>query len=287
MDGFCDELFALLDAKLFQNVDRSVGRPGMDIWPIFVLGLLKQALNVDFDRTHDLANNHQTVRQFLGHADWFAPEPVYTRRTIIENMSLLTPALLATINLLVVQYGPDLLGPSTDPNFGARVDSFVVETDVHDPTDISLLWDRMRVLLRTVGHDYRQHQFEGWPHWQHWQQKTYQLFQNVRQTRTAKRADVVADLRCCRDLVARLRQTDPVLGPLARFIWHTERQIDRRLLQGQMIPNAEKVYSVFEEHTRWLKQGKAGVPVELGVPVSVIEDHRGFCVEPYDYVGGS
>ncbi|MCY4204013.1 MAG: hypothetical protein OXD38_15645, partial [Aestuariivita sp.] len=76
MDGFCDELFALLDAKLFQNVDRSVGRPGMDIWPIFVLGLLKQALNVDFDRTHDLANNHQTVRQFLGHADWFAPEPV-------------------------------------------------------------------------------------------------------------------------------------------------------------------------------------------------------------------
>ncbi|MCY4202586.1 MAG: hypothetical protein OXD38_08240 [Aestuariivita sp.] len=54
-----------------------------------------------------------------------------------------------------------------------------------------------------------------------------------------------------------------------------------------MIPNAEKVYSVFEEHTRWLKQGKAGVPVELGVPVSVIEDHRGFCVEPYDYVGGS
>ena len=43
-----------------------------------------------------------------------------------------------------------------------------------------------------------------------------------------------------------------------------------------MIPNAEKVYSVFEEHTRWIKKGKAGVPVELGVPVSVIEDHRGF-----------
>ena len=100
----------MLDANLFQNVDRSVGRPGMDIWPILVLGLLKQARNVDFD----LANNHKTVRQFLGHADWFAPEPVYTRRTIIKTVNLLTPELLVVINLLVVKYGPDLLGQAAD-----------------------------------------------------------------------------------------------------------------------------------------------------------------------------
>ena len=175
-------------------------------------GLLQQARNVDFDRTFELANNHQTVRQFLGQADWFAPEPVYTRRTISANVSLLTPALLATINLLVVQYGHDLLGQAADQNFVAWVDSLVVETDGHDPTDISLLWDRMMVLLRSVGRDDQQYRFEGW---RHWLQKTYQLFQNVRQTRTAKRADVVADLRGCRDLVARRRQTYQVHGPLA------------------------------------------------------------------------
>ncbi len=287
MDGFCDELFALLDAKLFQNADRSVGRPGMDLWQIFVLGMLKQVLKVDFDRTHDMANNHKTVRQFLGHADLFEPEQEHTLRTIIDNVNLLTPEPLAEISLLVVRCGHGLPGRSTDQKFGARVDSFVVETDVHYPTDTGLLWDSMRVLLRTVGHDYRKYRLAGWRNWRHWRQKTYKLSQNVRQTRKAQRGDVIAYLRCCRGLVARLRETHQVHGPpdantrgrVSRFIWHAERQIDqvdRRLLQGQSIPNAEKVHSVFEEHTRWITKGKAGVPVELGVPVSVIEDHRGF-----------
>ena len=33
-----------------------------------------------------------------------------------------------------------------------------------------------------------------------------------------------------------------------------------------------KVFSIFEGHTRWISKGKAGTPVELGVPVAVIED---------------
>ena len=36
------------------------------------------------------------------------------------------------------------------------------------------------------------------------------------------------------------------------------------------------MFSVFEEHTRWIAKGKAGVPVELGVPVCVIEDQHQF-----------
>ena len=48
-------------------------------------------------------------------------------------------------------------------------------------------------------------------------------------------------------------------------------QIDRRVLQGETIPQQEKVFSLFEPHTRWCAKGKAGVPVELGVPVRVVE----------------
>ncbi len=57
---------------------------------------------------------------------------------------------------------------------------------------------------------------------------------------------------------------------------HTKRQIDqtdRRILQGEEIPQKEKVLSVFEEHTLWISKGKAGDPVELGVPVAIVEDH--------------
>ena len=73
--------------------------------------------------------------------------------------------------------------------------------------------------------------------------------------------------------------------PTARFtalddyLAHAERQIDqvrRRVLLGERIPHAEKVFSIFEPHTEWISKGKAGVPVELGLRVLVSEDQYGF-----------
>lgn len=40
-------------------------------------------------------------------------------------------------------------------------------------------------------------------------------------------------------------------------------QVERRLLKGETIPQDEKAFSIFEEHTRWISKGKAGVPVCL------------------------
>ena len=63
-------LFALLDEHILPEADRTVGRPGMELWQILVLGVLKQGLGCDFDRLHDLANHHATIRAFLGHGDF-------------------------------------------------------------------------------------------------------------------------------------------------------------------------------------------------------------------------
>lgn len=63
------------------------------------------------------------------------------------------------------------------------------------------------------------------------------------------------------------------------FITHAKLQIDqiqRRVLNGEKIPPEEKVYSIFESHTEWISKGKAGVPQELGVKVSIVEDQYGF-----------
>ena len=60
------------------------------------------------------------------------------------------------------------------------------------------------------------------------------------------------------------------------LVAHARRQIDQvdlRLLRGETIPHEEeKVFSIFEGHTRWISKGKAGTPVQLGVPVGLIED---------------
>jgi IS5 family transposase len=66
---------------------------------------------------------------------------------------------------------------------------------------------------------------------------------------------------------------------IKHFVGHAERQIDqihRRVLQGETIPHQEKVFSIFEPHTEWVCKDKAGVPVELGLRVCILEDQHQF-----------
>ena len=134
-------------AKL-PEVDRTVGRPGMELWRILVLGVLKQGLACDFDRLHDLANHHQTIRSFLGHSD-FGDETYYEYQTVVDNVSLLTAGVCCRRwGVWWWRAGTRSLKKSLASHCAGRCDSFVVETNVHYPTDVSLLWDAMRCLLR-------------------------------------------------------------------------------------------------------------------------------------------
>ena len=53
-------------------------------------------------------------------------------------------------------------------------------------------------------------------------------------------------------------------------------QIIRRVCFDETIPHHEKIFSIFEPHTEWISKGKAGVPVELGLRVNLIEDQDQF-----------
>ena len=168
---WCDEalrarLFVLLDEHILPEADRTVGRPGMDLWQILVLGVLKQGLGCDFDRLHDLTNHHQTIRAFLGHGD-FDDKTRYEYQTVVDNVSLLTPELLSAVGRLVVESGHKVAKKKPGEPLRGRCDSFVVETDVHYPTDVSLLWDAVRCLLRETGLTAEQYAVRGWRQWRH------------------------------------------------------------------------------------------------------------------------
>ena len=63
------------------------------------------------------------------------------------------------------------------------------------------------------------------------------------------------------------------------FMQHADRQIEqivRRVIQGEPIAHEDKVFSIFEPHTEWISKGKAGVPVELGVKLCILEDQHQF-----------
>jgi len=90
-------------------VSAETGRPGMEQWKILVLGTLRLGLNADYDRIQELANQHATIRQMLGHGLWDEGEP-YALQTLRDNLRLFTPEVLDQINQVVVAAGHNLAG---------------------------------------------------------------------------------------------------------------------------------------------------------------------------------
>ena len=184
-----------------------------------------------------------------------------------------------------------------------RCDSFVVETDVHFPTDINLLFDGTRKTIDTCVKLAHRYGLTGWRQHRYHQaqlKKQYRRVQKLKHSTSkdpAKRqqkAEAIAEahrtyLRMAQahlERAERSRQevgvtpeTEPLLRDLDHYMGHARHQIDlieRRVLQGERIPHEEKIFSIFEPHTEWISKGKAGVPVELGLRVNVVEDEHRF-----------
>ena len=283
-----DRLFALMDEHFLPGINRKVGRPGMAMWSILVMAVVKQGLGCDFDRLHELANQHKTLRNFFGHTD--SDKKRYHYQTLVDNVSLLTPELLGKVNLLIVESGHTVVGKKPGEPLRGRCDSFVVETNVRYPTDVGLLRDAILCMLRYAGPLGSRHKVLKWRQWQKLRKSIRDLFNKIRKTRRANRKDIKAYLKACANLIGRIKalllelaakEVSPkIINKIMYFVMHAVRQIDqidRRLLKGETIPQNEKVFSIFEPHTRWISKGKAGCPVELGVPVCIIED-------PYQFI---
>ena len=103
-----DAVFDVLCRHISEEVDFENGRPGMDLWVLLVLGTLRLGLNCDYDRLHDLANEHKTIRAMLGHGDW-RDEHFYGLQTLKDNVALLTEEMLQDINAIVVKAGHKLV----------------------------------------------------------------------------------------------------------------------------------------------------------------------------------
>ena len=145
-DEVREKVFRLLEENIEPETNKETGCPGMSLWNIFVMGVFRLDLNWDYDHLHGQVNNHKTLRQMLGHADIFDSH-YYHLQTIKDNVRLLTPELLDKINQVVVEAGHAVVKKKENAGLRGRCDSFVVETNVHYPTDISLLYDAMRKVI--------------------------------------------------------------------------------------------------------------------------------------------
>jgi IS5 family transposase len=193
----------------------------------------------------------------------------------------------------------------------SRVDSTVSETDIHYPTDASLLSDSVRVITRLVG-------------------RLGEMFPNLSQgfvnhTRRAKRRTRELDkigssgrkrsfrrkyrelVRTTQKVVDKARQVvqnSKNVGPLSleqadaverlcselhqycEIAEQVIQQTSRRVFQGEEVPVQNKIFSIFETHTDLIKRGKVRKPIEFGHKIFFAESGNGL-VTDYQILDGN
>lgn len=283
------------------------GRPGMHQWKILVMGVLKLCLGADYDRLVELANHHDLIRQMLDCDDGFGKFNVYKLQTVRDNVHLFTSEHMDRINQLVVHSGHALLGHGVDDKISGRCDSFVLKTDVSFPTDIGLLFTAIRKVIELCRHLY------GDAGVGDWRQSTYNIRRFKRQYRIiqkmkhstskneARKQEIAKKiimehntyLEMAQGFLARAEDTIKAymacehgsllaqleIDSLQNYMGDATLlmdQIVRRVVNDEKIPHKEKMFSLFQKHTEWISKGKAGVPVELGLRVCIMEDHDQF-----------
>ena len=302
------EIFALLEQKMVAD-KKATGRPGMELWQILVLGVVRLGLDANWDRLEDLGNHHILLRQMLGVAEtpWGTEAKVFNHQTLRDNVALVDETLLQQINSLVAAAGRAVFEKKESAPVEAlaiKVDTYVLETDVHFPTDLNLLWDAGRKCVDLV-EKYRDQLSYALPHWRKvkdWRRRLKALERITSKTvfggganKEARVRQTVRDyLECARQLSAKVAGS--LLGlceqavpaehweALAYFEGMLDKHIDlveRRLLREEKIPAAEKVFSLFEPHTEWIAKGKQRPSVELGHRLLIATDQH-HLIQDYD-----
>src|SRR5688572_8968003 len=111
-----EQVFATLELKVVGG-KKATGRPGLNLWQILVLGVVRLGLDCDYDRLEDLANHHTLLRQILGLPPVPAPnEKPFHHKTLSENVCHLDEEVLAQINAIIAQSGRGLFKKKKKPN---------------------------------------------------------------------------------------------------------------------------------------------------------------------------
>jgi len=238
----------------------------------------------------------------MGIGDW-EDQTDFDWRRIRDNLCLLRPATLEKINHQLVAAGHELVPEAIT---AVRGDTFVVETNIHYPTESSLIEDGLRKVVTLAAGLAKTHGQPGWRQHEHLLRNIKEIVRGIRRATGAKSqgADRLKPgyeqlLTAAEELLQRARQllvslhidTEAAgidwLGAglpgrceeLLHYVQLTAKVCGtarRRVLLGETVPNDEKIFSIFEPHTELIKRGKQPDPIQYGHRVLVIEDAVGF-----------
>jgi IS5 family transposase len=298
---FLDRHGALVEA-VRQDLERGLknpatGRDGMSPQQVLRSLVLQRVKNWDYRELRERIADGLSLRRFTDFYSRCVPKHDAFNRAFNQ----LTSGTLRAINEAIVQAAIEL---GLEDGAKLRVDTTVVETDIHYPTDSTLLWDSVRVITRLIGRlgEWLPQAVVGFANRTRRARRRMQEIQRMtpkeRQQRQRRKyrdllrtsEQVVHSTREVLKKTSNVRTINPLsdlaLRDLRAQIEHYcelgERVIDqtrRRILEGQSVPAEQKLYSIFEPHTDLIKRGKAQTPVEFGHKVFLAESAQGLITQ--------
>jgi transposase, IS5 family len=301
--SYNEQIFNILEDIILKG-KKETGRIGLNLWQIFVLAQYRLALNLDYDRLHYMTHSDSILRQLLG----IETESTFKRieisyQRIIDNVHLLDNDALKKINDVIVEFGHnEVFKKKEKVALFVKTDSFVVESNVHFPTDYNLLWDASRKVLDIVNwYTSKYPSTEGWRKSHDWfsslknlsraigqasasggKGKNEKIIQVAKQyltkaTALSTKINNTKDSFPMNDIadIAKIFELEKFIELLNKHI----DLVDRRLIKGEKIPHEEKLFSLFEQYTEWINKGKSRPNVELGKKLSITTDQYGLIID--------
>ena len=181
---------------------------------------------------------------------------------------------------------------------GLRIDTTAYETNIHYPTDSSLLWDSYRTLSRLMREASDEMCALGLRHRFHTKKvRKLALFISRNSDKKDKRVRqkikstykklinrtkwIVSVGEMAMNLLSRAMDFKATAAELKHYLPIIQKiigQAESRVLFGEQVPSAEKIYSLFEEHTELIKRGKARKLIEFGHKVLLAETREKFII---------
>ena len=297
------EICSLIKDDIIEDQNDKLGCTGLSYWEILVLSSVRLGCDLDYDQLQDLADNHQKLRQMLMLGCFDLKR--YPRSTIHDNLTKLSPETLEKISQIVVEEGHSFCPNAVNE---IRADSFVVQKNIHYPTDANLLFDGIRKIIELTVRLSEEHGIVGWRQHAYLLRKVKRTKRQMEKVARSKQRDKDGKLKkLYEDLLEQISKIDErslstiatffaikeaanesvstywtgVISELEYFIAGTEYMYclaERRVFQGEKIPNPEKVFSLFEPDTELINRGKMPYPIEFGHRVLVVEDSAGFII---------
>jgi IS5 family transposase len=281
------------------------GRPGLTPQQILRALVLMRVKNWDYRELRERIADGLMLRQFTDFFCARVPKHDAFQRGFIR----LTPQTLKAVNDLVVQAAVDL---GLEDGTKLRVDTTVVQTDIHHPTDNTLLWDVVRVvtrLVRRLGKALEPRRIKGFrDRTRSARRRMYEIQRMTTRQRDEEQIgtyrklisiaeEAVESARMALANTSKARGTDLLadmaIEEIRKNIEHycglgsqVIDQARRRVLNGEQVPNAEKIYSIFEPHTDLIKRGKVRTPIEFGHKVFLAESAQGLITQ-YEVLKGN